>query len=494
MGDKGSADSSGMMEAMASAQAAQEAYSLGEQQLQWTQQVWNQEQPLVDASEQAQINLATQEAQSLTQSQDESAQQWQEYQSTFLPLETQFASQAENWASPSAIAEARGQAMSDVAEQGMAGINSAAETLRSYGVNPASGKYASLYTSTQPMLGAAEAAAGTTAAQNLRMQQMGLEGQALNTGMGLANSTGSLTGVGTQAASTAGGLAPGAAGTAQSNLSTGSTAMTNPTAWFNAGANNMNSYVNAVNGYNQSQAEFAQAGASEMAGLGQAAGSLAGFGMLKFAAKGGPITKYDDGGSVGDGSTGIPPAPSGMPGGMVRVSPPPAQPNPMATMARDAASMYMRKTGGYDNGGDVGPSDPQLTPTQGGGDTGIPPSPIPPSQYPPGALPSDATPGGGVPAHASPSNGQATDDVPAMLTANEFVIPKDVATWKGHEYFAKQIDAARRGQQQFSQRGDVGGEPANVPPQQPRFVSRPTHMATTRGAIPGMPQQQMMPA
>jgi hypothetical protein len=81
-----------------------------------------------------------------------------------------------------------------------------------------------------------------------------------------------------------------------------------------------------------------------------------------------------------------------------------------------------------------------------------------------------------------------------MLTANEFVIPKDVATWKGHEFFAKQIDAARRGQQQFSQRGDVGGEPADVPPQQPAFISRPTHMGTTRGAIPGMPQRRMMPA
>ena len=54
-GDKGSADSSGMMEAMASAQAAQQAYQLGEQQLQWTQQVWNQEQPLMDASEQQQM-------------------------------------------------------------------------------------------------------------------------------------------------------------------------------------------------------------------------------------------------------------------------------------------------------------------------------------------------------------------------------------------------------------------------------------------------------
>ena len=119
---------------------------------------------------------------------------------------------------------------------------------------------------------------------------------------------------------------------------------------------------------------------------------------------------------------------------------------------------------------------------------------MPPAQAPPGppgppgppAMPTDATPGGGVPAYASPSNGQQTDDVPALLTANEFVIPKDVATWKGHEYFAKQIDAARRGQQQFASRDDIGGEPAPAIPQQPTFVSRPPHMGTTRGAVPGL--------
>jgi hypothetical protein len=604
MGDKGSANQSGMMEAMASAQAAQEAYSLGEQQLQWTQQVWNKEQPLVDQATQAQIDLATQETQSLTQSQAESQQQWNQYLTTYAPLEAQFAAQAENWASPQAIAEARGQAMADVGEQGQAGLSAAAETLRSYGVNPGSGRYAGLYTGAQPMIGAAEAAAGTTAAQNLRMQQMGLESGAINTGRGLVNSVQGLTGVGTQAAGTAGGLASGAAGTSQSNLSTGSTAMTAPTAWFNAGANNMNSYVNAVNGYNQSQAEFAQAGASEMSGFGSAIGSIVGLGAMPGgflrsderdktdikregtdhsgiplysfrykedpksypkvvgpmaqdiariaphrvgaipgSPKGALAIQFDDGGVVDPGPTNvilpggghvvITPemrgAPAGAPGPTVTypggqsqqlTMGPPSQYPPMTAAQRQANNMgpiYSRATGravfndpraapaadprtipawkqGYDDGGDVGPSDPQLTPTQGGGATGIPPSPIPPSQYPPGALPSDATPGGGVPAHASPSNGQATDDVPAMLTANEFVIPKDVATWKGHEFFAKQIDAARRGQQQFSQRGDVGGEPADVPPQQPAFISRPTHMGTTRGAIPGTPQRRTMPA
>ena len=492
MGDKGSADSSGMMEAMASAQAAQEAYALGEQQFQWSKQVWQQEQPLIDASEQAQITLSNEEAQSLTQSQDESQAQWQEYQDTYKPLEEKFAGQAQDWASPQAIALARGQAMSDVGEQGMAGVNAAAETLRGYGVNVGSPKYASLFTSTQPMIGAAEAAAGTTAAQNLRMQQMELEGQAINTGRGLVNSTGQLTQAGTGAGSAASGSASGAGQTAFGNLAGTGVGAGATAGLFNAGTNAMNSYVGAVNGYNQSQAEFAQAGAQEMSGLGSALGSVVGLGFMsgKFGAKGGPVTKYDDGGSVGDQSGAIPSAP-GMPPGMVRPAAPPPPPPP--SLAQQVASnpSMLAKLRGYADGG---PTDPQMTPQQGGGETGIPASPIPPAQYSPGALPSDATPGGGVPSHASPSNGQVTDDVPAMLTANEFVIPKDVATWKGHEYFARQIDAARKSQQQFSQRDDIGGEAAAMPVQQPTFVSRPTHMATTRGAIPGMPQRPMMPA
>ena len=432
MGDKGGdANNSGMIEAMASAQAAQQAYALGEQQLQWTQQVWNQEQPLMDASEKQQMALAAEQQASLEQSQRESDQQYQQYESTYAPLEQQYAAEAQNWDSPQAIAQARASAMSDVAEQGQGGLNAAAETLRSYGINPGSPRYAAMYTSAQPMLGAAQAAAGTTAAQNLRLQKMGLESGAINTGRGLVNATEGLTQAGTGAGSAGSGSAAGAANTANTNLSTGSTAMTNPSQWFNAGTNAMNSYVGAVNGYNQSQAAFNEAAAGETSGLGSALGSVLGAGMLVVHAKGGPAIKFADGGMV------------------------PGYPN-------------------Y-----------QMTPDQGGGATGIPSTPMQPRQMYADGGDAGATPGGTVPIHASPSMGVATDDVPAMLTAHEFVIPKDVAVWKGHEYFTKEIDKARAGQQQFNARGDIGGEPTQAIPQHPTFVSRPAH--AMGGAIPGYP-------
>ena len=416
--DSGGADDSGMMMAMASVEAANKAYDLGMQQLDWTKEVWNKEQPLIEASEQAQLDYSKSLTKSLDQMQNETQQQYQLYTDVYQPLEEKFAGEAQNWDSPENMATARAKAMGSVASQGNAGINTAAETLRGYGVDPSSQKYASLYTSAQPMLAAAEASAGNTASENLHLQKMALEGNAINTGRGMINATGSLTQAGTGAGSAGAGAASGAGATAMNNLSTGSTAMTNPSQWFNAGTNAMNSYVGAVNGYNDSNAKFAEAAGSGMQGMGAIAGAL----MTKF----------------------------------------------LPVMAKGGAV-------GYADGGMV--DDPNMTPQQGGGQSGIPSSPVPPG----------GTPGGGVPAYASPSMGAATDDVPAMLTANEFVIPKDVATWKGHEYFAKQIDQARRAQQQFSQRDDIGGEPTQAIPQSPTFVSRPQHMGATAGAIPGMP-------
>jgi hypothetical protein len=84
------------------------------------------------------------------------------------------------------------------------------------------------------------------------------------------------------------------------------------------------------------------------------------------------------------------------------------------------------------------------------------------------------TDGGGVPNDASPSDGAAIDDVPARLTAGEFVVPKDVAAWKGEEYFQKLIDQSRKAKGEASAKPAVGYAPA----EEPTFVSRPS------GALP----------
>lgn len=82
----------------------------------------------------------------------------------------------------------------------------------------------------------------------------------------------------------------------------------------------------------------------------------------------------------------------------------------------------------------------------------------------------EVTSGGNVPAAASPTGGKAIDDVPARLTAGEFVIPKDVVSWKGEEFFQKMIDQSRKAKPEAPAKPQY----ALAPPEAPTFQSRPT--------------------
>lgn len=93
----------------------------------------------------------------------------------------------------------------------------------------------------------------------------------------------------------------------------------------------------------------------------------------------------------------------------------------------------------------------------------------------------DPTTGGHVPTGASPSAGRQTDDIPARLNANEFVIPRDVAEWKGQEFFQKLIDQSRKARTGASAQPTMGKPPAV--PQRPRFVSQHMGGGTANGGI-----------
>lgn len=83
----------------------------------------------------------------------------------------------------------------------------------------------------------------------------------------------------------------------------------------------------------------------------------------------------------------------------------------------------------------------------------------------PGAPPATAIPaphsGIPVPPGMSPSGGAGVDDVPAQLTAGEFIIPKDVMAWKGQEWAQKEIMKARK------QAQDPNAAPAQPSPAEP---------------------------
>lgn len=78
----------------------------------------------------------------------------------------------------------------------------------------------------------------------------------------------------------------------------------------------------------------------------------------------------------------------------------------------------------------------------------------------------EPTTGGFVSRSLSPSGGSTTDDVNARLNAGEFVIPKDIAAWKGKEFFYKLIAQARKqrsGDSQNSQNSQKPQKPQGMP-------------------------------
>jgi hypothetical protein len=83
-----------------------------------------------------------------------------------------------------------------------------------------------------------------------------------------------------------------------------------------------------------------------------------------------------------------------------------------------------------------------------------------------------STTGGFVNPSLSPSGGAQTDDVNAHLNANEFVIPRDVANWKGQEFFHNLIAKSRATRNQLQAASPVGPKPAQARPGPTNFQSR----------------------
>ena len=73
-----------------------------------------------------------------------------------------------------------------------------------------------------------------------------------------------------------------------------------------------------------------------------------------------------------------------------------------------------------------------------------------------------------VPPGASPSGGAQTDDVNAQVNVGEFIIPKDVAQWKGQEFFQNLIKKSREGRAG----AQAKGKPAQRRPGPITFRSR----------------------
>lgn len=91
------------------------------------------------------------------------------------------------------------------------------------------------------------------------------------------------------------------------------------------------------------------------------------------------------------------------------------------------------------------------------------PDDMPPEQPQGTVMPMDHQ-GVSVDPALSPSRGAIPDDVPAQLNAGEFVIPRDVVSFKGEEFFQRTIQSARKAAQSpDNARPSIADVPAGAP-------------------------------
>lgn len=401
--------------------------------------------------------------------------------------------QALNYASPDRIHNEMGAAEAGVQQSGQAARANLQQQLQSYGVNPGDPEYAGALAAADTQTGAAAAAAGNnarraTTTQGIAMTQQAQQAELANVASG-ANTMGTagqyaqdavsnvkFGPLGNQSSSTSqqqsvssdpahpaspssGGSSGGGGGSqGGGGGGVGGGGSTPYPGQFGGGGGSFNS--DNGGGYSQPGSEIQSiGGGSSTAGGG---GGDSGGGIYD-----GSGSSYNDPGYPSPGSDGNYPADPGggqysqMPSSWDQNTPSAEEPFPGGGGGNYDPSSGGDYSGDFAKGGEV-----------------------------PGKGIPDGTTGGFVSRHLSPSGGAETDDVPAHLNADEFVVPRDTVKWKGEEFFHKLIEQSRQARQNITAKPTMQQKPTGHPSVQ-RATDRltqkakPTPAMASGGAVPG---------
>lgn len=414
-------------------QLSQVLGALGEYQYNWAQNTYNTTSAITDQ----QINNYLTTAQTGSSMANNLLGR---YQSIFQPLEDQYVQEAGSYASQARINFNMGAAQSKSEQASEAGLKNSEQTLQSYGIDPSSGRYQDLIASQKTAAAAAAAGAGQQA--ELATEQTGrtMRQNAIAMGQQIPGQTVNALNSAYQ------GIA-GAENSALGRANVGATLTDSANPYFSSAmqaklpsVGNTSSSSGSTNG-SSSGASGGGGGAGQIhdpdqgggggqnngSGSRSSGGTYTQGGSTPFSNSGNIHGKASEAGASEDG--GVMPQyydPSYSTDTSVNDAATNYLNDP--TAGANSAGQYQMGGGGnyagYDQGGGVLP-----------GGNGQPQG------------------GGHVPASMSPSGGQQTDDIPgvipqtggqARLNADEFVIPKDVAMWKGQEFFQKLIEGSRK--------------------------------------------------
>ena len=414
--------------------------ALANQQYQWALQNFANTSAVTNASIDNYLNASQ-------QSMDLAGQTMQQYEGVTAPEINQQAQLAGTYTSPSRVALNMGMAESGQMQASNAALQSAKQNLQSYGINPSSGMYAELEQAQNTAGGAAAAGAGQQAQLATEATGRQLLASSIATGQQLPGQAINAINAGYQ------GVA-GAENAALANLNTGTAATSSANPYASTA---MSMKLPSVGNTSQSTSNAQSTNASESANTSQAtSGSYKGPSSSAQTGGGGSGSNAGTAGGAGSTSSSVPVGTSGAgTSGYSASNYAPGMSNAnLEKMPSTAMPGLANNPGGgvtmYSRGGDIGTGSPGDFSFAGGG---------------------DATQGGFVPQQASPSSGINVDDVPANLNAEEFVIPRDVARWKGEEFWHKEIAKSRAARAKAAATVGPTAGPPQQPGQQPSFTS-----------------------
>lgn len=404
-----------------------------------------------------------------------------QYNNLFAPENAQLVADANSYASPARMAVDMGQAGATQAQAGDQALKNSEEALRSYGINPSDGRYAALDKAM-----AVQNAANIAGAENMQRNAdidrgQRLRSEAVNIGAQLPAAISNVNNTALQANT-------GASNASLANANTGANLQRIPNDFLRTA---MDVKLPPTGQNSQSQSRQTASGPAPQPRQGSGSGSGSGAGgsgsgggssgpawMPQHTGYTGDHTGYAARGGAQPGSKVIPIPPQEGTGptegegtswpldfedtgqatnwdGDIQTS---GQPYDFGPYTGGGGFDEPSDAGGFNGGGWGGDS------YSGGGDYGQsaysgvsdPGSDYyagdytqPSSDYDMGGAYAG---GGAIPQTMSPSGGAQVDDIPAQgpsgqplqMNANEFVIPQDVAQWKGQEFFQNLIAKSRK--------------------------------------------------
>ena len=288
MGGKGSAPAPPDYSALAASSdtAARLARQTSSEQLDFAKQQYNQQAPLTAQFMQNMMDTSnlSMDAQRQNMANAQNSQDF--YTSTYRPIESSFATQAQEYNSPARAAERSAAAQGDVAAA-FAGQRSAAlQTLEGFNIDPSQTRYGALDLGARISQAAAQAGAGTTSRNQTEATGLALQGEAINIGRGYPGQVAQAYGTATNAGNAAAGQGGAGINAGLNTSSTYANMMGSPTQWAGLSNQATGMGINAMNtGFGNQMAQFnantaiAQNQASGLGGLAGAAIGAAAVGI-----------------------------------------------------------------------------------------------------------------------------------------------------------------------------------------------------------------------